>query len=94
MSSELGRRVAVVALAAALSLTVLAEPSFAGHGGEANSGTPDNADHFVDRNSVTGKLDNAVQHGIAQLDVSDMNATLSGSGDVEVYDAYYGTAGD
>ncbi len=55
MSSELGRRVAVVALAAALSLTVLAEPSFAGHGGEANSGTPDNADHFVDRNSVTGK---------------------------------------
>jgi hypothetical protein len=62
-------------------------------GAKVNSGTPDNADHFVDRNSVTGKLDNAVQHGIAQLDVSDMNATLSGSGDVEVYDAYYGTSG-
>lgn len=43
---------------------------------------------------MTSKVDDAVQHGIAQLDRTDMDASLSCSGDVEVYDAYYGTFGD
>lgn len=49
MSSGPSRTVGTVALAAALALTTPAAPAFAGHGGEANSGTPDNANHCVDR---------------------------------------------
>lgn len=54
---------------------------------------PDNVDHHIDRNSLTTNGDKAVARGIDQLDRSKMNATLSGSGDVEVYDAYYGDSG-
>lgn len=54
---------------------------------------PDNVDHHVDRNSLTANGDEAVARGIDQLNRSKMNATLSGSGDVEVYDSYYGDSG-
>ncbi len=74
-------------------VTVVAFPgvAHASHGGEANSGTPDNADHSVDRKDLTSGSDLATRHGIAELNRSNMNATLDGSGDVEVYDKYYGT---
>ena len=55
----------VAAVALGLVLTSLAAPAFADHSGDANSGTPDNKDHCVDRNSVTSKVDDAVLHGIA-----------------------------
>lgn len=55
---------------------------------------PDNTDHYVDRNSLTANGNDATARGIAQLNRSKMNATLSGSGDVEVYDAYYGNSGN
>lgn len=54
---------------------------------------PDNVDHYIDRNSLTAQGDAAVSQGIEQLDRTKMDATLSGSGDVEVYDAYYGDSG-
>ncbi len=54
---------------------------------------PDNVDHYIDRNSVTTRASDATVHAIGQLNRSKMNATLSGSGDVEVYDAYDGTTG-
>lgn len=54
---------------------------------------PDNVDHYVDRNSLTGNGDDATLRGIAQLNRTKMNATVNGSGDVEVFDAYYGTSG-
>lgn len=94
MQLRSSRIFAVCAIALALTLTPLAGPAFAGHGGEANSGTPDNKEHCVDRNSIGSDVEDAVAHGIAQLDRSDMDAKLSCSGDVEVYDDYYGTAGD
>lgn len=74
-------------------LLVPATPALATHSGDANSGTPDNADHYIDRNSLTSAATTATTHGIAQLNRTDLNATLSGSGDVEVYDYYYGTTG-
>lgn len=75
-------------------LLALAAPVQAGHSGDANSGTPDNADHYIDRNSLTSAAVTATTHGIRQLNRSNLNATLTGSGDVEVYDAYYGTTGN
>lgn len=54
---------------------------------------PDNVDHYVDRNSLTSNGDAATQRGIDQLNRTKMNATLTGSGDVEVFDDYYGTSG-
>lgn len=54
---------------------------------------PDNHAHHIDRNSLTANGKAAVATGIYQLDRSTMNATLSGSGDVEVYDAFYGNSG-
>lgn len=75
-------------------LATLAAPAQAEHSGDANSGTPDNADHYIDRNSLTSAATTATTHGINQLNRTDMNATLTGSGDVEVFDAYYGTTGD
>jgi hypothetical protein len=68
--------------------------AYASHGGDSAAGTPDNKDHYVDRNDVTAKISDATVHGINQLNRSVMNATLTGSGDVDVYDAYYGTGGD
>lgn len=69
-------------------------PAHANHDYHANSGVPDNVEHCVDRNSLTTKSDTATKHGIAQLNRTKMNASLGCSGDVEVYDAYYGTSGD
>lgn len=94
MSLPLLRRAALLGLATVWLLAQVVGPAVAGHGGTANSGPPDDALHCVDRNAVTTKVDNAVQHAIAQLDRSAMDATLSCSGDVEVWDEYYGTSGD
>jgi hypothetical protein len=80
--------------------TVLAIPlssvgvAYASHGGQANAGTPDNKNHYIDRNALTTKTNTATIHGIDQLNRTVMNATLTGSGDVEVYDGYYGTGGE
>jgi hypothetical protein len=54
---------------------------------------PDNADHHVDRNDLGASANNATIHGIGQIDRTKMNATLSGSGDVEVFDYSYGSSG-
>ena len=86
--------------ACVVTATVVAFPlssvgvAYASHGGKANTGTPDNKDHYIDRNSVTTKISDATIHGIGQLNRTAMNATLTGSGDVEVFDGYYGTGGD
>lgn len=90
----LAGRVGTVALVSILTVVTLSVPAYAGHGGDGPAGIPDNTLHCVDRNGVTAKVDDAVQHGVAQIDRSDMDARLSCSGDVEVYDAYYGTSGD
>jgi hypothetical protein len=55
---------------------------------------PDNVDHYVDRNSLTTNGEGATARGIAQLNESKMNATVTGSGDVEVYDSGYGDEGN
>lgn len=88
------RQLARIGAALVLATIFVPSSSFASHGGDANSGTPDNKDHYIDRNDVTTKVSNATVHGIGQLNRTVMNATLTGSGDVEVYDAYYGTGGD
>jgi hypothetical protein len=80
-------------LAVAVGLVVSAMPASAGHGGEANSGTPDNATHYIDRNNLTRLGNIAAVHGADQLDRSDMNATFNGYGDLEVYDGAYGDTG-
>jgi len=85
---------AATALMLALSMILPASPAFAGHGAQANSGTPDDRNHYIDRNSLTAKSDSATVQGVSQLNRTVMNATFSGSGDVEVYDDYYGTGGD
>lgn len=64
-------------------------PAFADHAKDANAGDPDNAHHYLDRNSLTYYGDLAAVHGRDQLDRSDMNATFSGSGDVEIEDGDY-----
>lgn len=71
---------------------VLATPG-AAEAGNNDLIDPDNVDHYIDRNSLTSNGEKAVTRGIDQLNRSKMNATLSGSGDVEVYDAYYGNSG-
>jgi hypothetical protein len=94
MSSTTLRRASAAAVVAAA--LVLATPAavYAGHGGQANSGTPDNTSHGVDRNSISSLGDSATKHGIAQLNRTKMDASLATSGDVEVYDGYYGNSGD
>lgn len=94
MPSDVSRRLAVLTLATGCMFVQMTELTFAGHAGAANSGSPDNAVHCIDRNTITAKIDAAVQHGAVQLNLSDMEATFSCSGDVEVYDAHYGTSGD
>lgn len=61
----------------------------ADHAKDANAGDPDNADHYMDRNSLTSNGDAAAVRGRDQLNRSQMNATFSGSGDVEIYDGDY-----
>lgn len=79
--------------AALVALCATAPAAVADHGGTALSGRPDNAKHYVDRNDLTSAANAAAVHGVAQLDRSDMDATFTGSGDVEVYDGYYGDIG-
>jgi hypothetical protein len=64
-------------------------PSWASHSGDANSGIPDNADHYIDRVDLNAVTNNGVIYGEEQLDGSDLNVTFSGSGDVWIYDSYY-----
>jgi predicted Zn-dependent protease len=66
--------------------------AFASHG-TAPSGWPDNASQYVDRHSITTNTETAVSQGIAQLNRSDLYVTLTGSGDIDVYDANYGDTG-
>lgn len=82
-----------LATAFALALVVLAAPgtSYASHDDFIE---PDNADHYIDRVGLSTGSNDAVLHGINQLNRSDMNATLTGSGDVWVYDGWMGTSGD
>jgi hypothetical protein len=54
---------------------------------------PDDVNHYVDRNSLTSDGNSAALRGIAELNTTKMNATVDGTGDVEVYDAAYGTSG-
>lgn len=67
-------------------------PSFASHG-TAPSGWPDNANQYVDRHSLTSSTEVAVAQGIAQLNRSHLSVTLTGSGDIDVYDSNYGDTG-
>lgn len=94
MSTPLpGRRRLTALLAVCFFLILLSPtPSFAGHG-TAPVGWPDNADQYVDRKYITEKTEIAVARGIAQLNRSDLNVTLNGSGDIDVWDAYYGDTG-
>lgn len=89
-----GYRWACTLIAALVCVTFSQAPAQGGHASGSNSGNPNDRYHYIDRNTVTTAVSNAVVHGISQLNRSEMSATLSGSGDVEVYDAYYGTGGD
>lgn len=82
-----------VLVIAVTGLVTSVVPAFADHGGEANSGYPDNATHYIDRNNLTRLGNIAAVRGAAQLDRSDMNATFDGYGDLEVYDGRYGDTG-
>ncbi|MCX6398024.1 MAG: hypothetical protein NTV23_16165 [Propionibacteriales bacterium] len=82
-------RLGLVVILLGASVAV-APTSYAGHGSDSSAGDPDNRDHYIDRNSVTANGDAATQWGIWELNQTYMNATLDGSGDVEVYDDYYG----
>jgi hypothetical protein len=77
-------------LTASVVIVGLATPAvWASHSGDANSGKPDNKDHYMDRNSLTTNGDTAAVYGRDQLNRSVMNATFTGSGDVEIYDGDY-----
>lgn len=83
-------RRSVILTIALLSLVIGGStPSWAGHSGEANSGVPDNADHYIDRVDLTTVGNTGVIYGEEQLDGSDLNVTFSGSGDVWIYDSDY-----
>lgn len=82
------RCLVVVAPTLALCLTT-GTASWADHAKDANAGDPDNADHYMDRNSLTSYGDAAAVQGRDQLDRSQMNATFTGSGDVEIYDGNF-----
>ncbi len=85
--NRLGVSIAVLSLLL-LQLSVQADAS--------NDGMidPDNVDHYVDRNDLDDpKAVVATDHGIAELNRTKMDATLTGSGDVEVFDHEYGSTG-
>jgi hypothetical protein len=85
-------RILVIVAVLAMTGWLTATPSFASHG-TAPSGWPDNGDQYVDRNSITAKSEIAVTRGIAQLNRSDLYATLNGSSDIEVFDGDFGDTG-
>lgn len=83
-----------VSLATVVAATLMAAgPATRAFAGNDDMIDPDNVDHYVDRNSLTSNGNDATARGIAQLNRTKMNATVNGSGDVEVYDAYYGDSG-
>lgn len=94
MSFTLPRNHLVIIVAIAALLLSFPATATADHGGTTGIGSPDNADHYIDRFNLTALGDTATQHGINQLNRSDMNATLSGTGDVDVYDGNYGNSGE
>lgn len=94
MAAPLRRDVWRLSVVVAGTLTLLLQvpgPSFGEHDDFID---PDNVDHYVDRFNVETQTSNATIHGIAELNRTKMNATLSGSGDVTVYDYTYGDIGD
>jgi hypothetical protein len=80
------------ALAALLSVSILVTPAAsADHSNDGGAGDPDNGDHYMDRNSLSSVGDTASVWGRDELNrARDMNATFTGSGDVEIYDYTYG----
>jgi hypothetical protein len=94
-TSSLLFRWTIIALCAFAMVGSLPNVAFAAHSGQANSGTPDNAAHYIDRHGLANDTQNlAVNHGIAELNRSYMNATVNGSGDVDIYDDFYGASGE
>lgn len=87
------RRLTSVAVLTVLALSMAVAPSMAGHGEQGSAGDPDNADHYMDRNNLSPNADTAAVWGRDQLNRSQMNATFSGAGDVEIYDGFYGDNG-
>jgi hypothetical protein len=73
-----------------LALAFVAPPAAADHAKDGGAGDADNADHHMDRNSLSANGDAAAVRGRDQLNRSQMNATFTGSGDVEIYDGNYG----
>lgn len=84
-------QLAVLTIFTSFVLGVDGQAAWAGHG--AQLPTPNSRNELVDRNDLIGTSDVAVRHGIDQLNRTVINASLEGSGDVEVYDGYYGTSG-
>lgn len=84
-----GHVAAGLGMAALISLVPSA--ALASHG---NVIEPDNRDHYMDRNSLTADGNLAATYGQGRLDSqTNMRATFDGSGDVEIYDGYYGDTG-
>lgn len=63
--------------------------AYAEHAKDSSAGDPDNADHYIDRFGLTSGGDTAAVQGLQQLNRSQMNATFTGSGDVEIYNGDY-----
>ncbi|GAA3544652.1 hypothetical protein AFL01nite_16420 [Aeromicrobium flavum] len=84
---------APVAWTAVLLLSLVLWPMSVASASNNDLIDPDNADHHVDRNSLTSSGDSAALRGISELNRTKMNATVNGSGDVEVYDSSYGDSG-
>lgn len=87
------RRLTSVTLLAMLALSMAVAPSMAGHGEQGAAGDPDNADHYMDRNTLGTNGNIAAEWGATELNQSQMNATFNGAGDVEIYDYSYGDTG-
>ena len=74
-----------------LLAVICASSARADHSNEADSGDPDNGDHYMDRHNLTAAADAASVWGRDQLNrAEDMDATFVGSGDVDLYDDDYG----
>jgi hypothetical protein len=88
-------RILLATASAALVLLAGAAPVQASHGGDANSGPPDNTTHYLERFNLTRAASGATTHGLGQLDRSVMDATYADGPetDVLIYDAYYGRTG-
>ncbi|MFL6160143.1 MAG: hypothetical protein ACJ72D_28985 [Marmoricola sp.] len=72
---------------------VTVAPSAQANHGTAPQGWPDNSNQYVDRHSLGPDAEISVARGIAQLNRSVLKVTLTGSGDIDVYDGNYGDTG-